>query len=209
MIIKFTPFERLVMWTLLGIMLGVTAMRRMVPRHIWSPLETGLMMMGGAIATGATSDVTLGSPFSHPYPEQSIQHILQHPAHPTHIYPKANGHRTLRITHRDHNNHPKRHQYRRSRRPRKHRFTKKQKELLASRQGWICPICTKPLPSAVEYTDVDHIYRFADYQIDWPNLDALQCVHVECHRWKTRIENSKNPAKAYAELEHPKDMSPW
>jgi len=208
MILRLTPFEKWALWVLLGLLFGSALLRRVLPTRVWSPIETGLMMMGGAIATGATSDVNLGSQFSHPYPEQSMQHKLQHPTYPSSPHPNASEHRTLRITHRNHNNHPKRHQHRRSRRPRKHRFTKKQKELLASRQGWICPICTKALPE-VEYTDVDHIHRFADYQIDWPNLDVLQCVHVECHRWKTRIENSKNPAKAYAELEHPKDMSPW
>jgi hypothetical protein len=167
---------------------------------MYQPIETTIILFGGSLASGASSTVNIAGSYSDPYPYQSNQRRMAvTPITDTHIS-GGPSHRMLKNAHYPHSQLPPQTQPKK----RKHRFTKRQKELIASSQNWQCNICHNRLHD-VEYIDIDHIrpYSIDPSRLDWPNISNLKALHKLCHQYKTRIENSKNSHKAYQELEHP------
>jgi len=74
------------------------------------------------------------------------------------------------------------------RKRRRHRFTKKQRHLIASMQDYRCFICNGNLRRDLTDSDIDHILPLSKGGADWPDLENLSCIHTSCHRRKTILE---------------------
>ena len=179
---KMKPFERCVLWVILVLIVAGAVLNRILPSWMWAPIEATSTIIGAAVAQGAVGSFTIGER-SNPYPMESIKFRLEE---------QSNQRR------RHHLCQPRLLRHSRAKpKPKKHRFTKKQKLFIASLFGGRCGICREPLPTDVGHFDIDHIrpWNLDPEKLDWPNLDNLQPLHVPCHRDKTKKENSERNSR--------------
>lgn len=76
---------------------------------------------------------------------------------------------------------------------RRHRFTRRQRQFLASRQNYKCNHCGIDLGRGLIDCDIDHIIPLSQGGKDWRDVDGqrnLQVLCTYCHRNKTKQENN-------------------
>jgi hypothetical protein len=76
-------------------------------------------------------------------------------------------------------------------RPKRHRFTSKQRHYIASLQDYSCYLCGDRLCNDLKDMDIDHILALERGGKDWPDLTNLCALCVACHRRKTILERQR------------------
>jgi 5-methylcytosine-specific restriction endonuclease McrA len=76
-------------------------------------------------------------------------------------------------------------------RPKRHRFTQKQRHYVASLQDYNCYLCGDQFCHDLKDMDIDHILALERGGKDWPDLTNLSALCVACHRRKTILERER------------------